>query len=372
MGKVLTHWLQNFAQGNKRDGRVEELSFNVKTRRLKVRLMAKHCQSWGKIIPGQGEVELYSVTQRATFFYDFNKGSGSFDIDLGPLASHINTRTLEKLKEGDLVGVAEGLVPEAAGKLWNHEEKDEYDHRRSQYQTRYGAANVYFASKRFVNWAGPETIGKYVLDGVVTGGSSVYPQIMHDVETRAQEELPPLIDWLKSRGMANAESAARQLLTGHTPRWPFLKFEMIPVRYSSREKPLHAVTTPWRNVDHLAFVVVWTEGGPSTDTKKGGSGHPDTTTAHPGDKQKAAAKTIHVRLTNRTSHRVSFQLNGAEKVSAVVQPGQEKSFRIAVKAGGAPTVSFVPRKGHALALPVHDGGAYTFRMIRGEVRLISQ
>lgn len=371
MGKVLTHWLRNFAQGNKGTGRVEELSFNVKTKRLAVRLMAKHCQSWGKVIPGQGEVELYSVTQRATFRYDFHKGSGSFDIDLGPLAPHINSRTLEKMKEGDLIGIAEGLVPEAAGKLWNHESKNEYTQRVTQYRQRYGAANVYFASKKFVDWAGPDTIGKYILNGVVTGGTSVYPQIMRDLNARAREELPALTAWLKQRGMANADSAARQLLTGHAPRWPYIKFEMIPVRYSSREKPLHAVTTPWRNVDHLAFVIVWTNPEQSPGAKKGSSTRANETPAHP-EKRKAATKTIRVRFTNRTPHGIAIHLNGGKQVNASLPAGQERSFQIPINAGKAPTVSFAQRKGRSLSLPVHDGGSYTFRVVRGEVRLVGR
>ncbi|HEY7315400.1 MAG TPA: hypothetical protein VH643_39085 [Gemmataceae bacterium] len=365
MGKILTHWLESFAQGNKRAGRVEELSFNVKTHRLAARLYVKHCQSWGKVIPGQGEVELYSVTQRAIFHYDFRKGAGDFDIDLGPLAPRINTRTIEKLQEGDLVGIAEALALEAVGKLWNHEEKDEYLQRVNQYRARYGAANVYFASKTFVNWATPETIGKYVLNGVVTGGASVYPQIMHDAEARAREELPALTEWLKTRGMANAESAARQLLTGRAPRWPFLKFEMLPVRYSSREKPLHAVTTPWRNVNHLAFAIVWSDGAKAqaegSQTNAGGS-----------NTHGAEARTIHVSFTNGTAHSVSFHLNGGKGLTTALRAGQRQSFRMIVDPGRPPIVSVTRRDGRRHSVPVHDGGTYTFRMERGEIHVASR
>lgn len=368
MGKVLTHWLSSFAQGNKRAGRVDELSFNVKTRRLTVRLYAKHCQSWGKVIPGQGEVELYSVTQRAVFHYDFRKGSGDFDIDLGPLAPRINTRTLKKLQEGDLVGMAEALAPEALGKAWNHEEKNEYDQRVSEFQRRYGARNVYFASKKFVNWASPETIGKYVLNGVITGGTSVYPQIMRDAETRAREELPALTAWLRQRGLGNADTAARQLLTGHTPRWPFIKFEMIPVRYSSREKPLHAVTTPWRNVNHLAFVIVWTDNEARKDTsatvKQGGH------TANPVPV--AAARTILVSFTNRTPHAVTFHLNGGKGLSTTLRAGQKQSFRVVVDAGRAPAASFAQRSGRTHSVSLRDGGSYTFESNRGEIHVLAR
>jgi hypothetical protein len=369
MGKILTHWLKEFAQGNKRDGGVEELSFNIKTKLLVVRLMAKHCQSWGKIIPGQGEVELYSVTQRAVFRYNFHTGSGDFDIDFGPLAPHLNSRTLEKLQEGDLVCVVEGLVPEAAGKLWNHEEKNDYALLKGQFEKRYGAAKVYFASRKFVDWAGPETIGKYVIDGVISGGTAVYPVIMQDVEKRAKAELPGLTDWLKRRGMANAESAARQLLSGQTPRWPYLKFEMIPVRYSSREKPLHAVTTPWRNVDHLAFVIVWTDGGPAGSQT---NSHPIQTAgtgASSAKPIKPMAKTIHVRFHNQTAETLIFRLNGIKAEYIVLQPGHTRNCQVVPSVEKGPSVTFNKDQHHAATSPLHDGGVYRFRMVAGKVRL---
>lgn len=75
---------------------------------------------------------------------------------------------------------------------------------------------------------------------------------------------------------------------------------------------------------------------------------------------------------NSQSAVITLHVNGGGDVRAVVPPGQEKSLRVTVNSGIAPTVSFVRRKGHSIALPVHDGGSYTFRMVRGEVRLMNR
>lgn len=269
MGRSLEHWLDAFAQGNKGDGRVDAFTFNVRTRRLEVRLTAKHAHSWGRIIPGQPPVDLYSITQHAMFRYDFRSNSGQIKIDAGRLAPPMDTKTYERLSEGDLVAVAETLSPRVVGDVVNYERVNRYDEVRRELQARYGAENVFLASKSFVDWASPNTLGRYAVTGVLTAGASVYPQFMRDVQRQSQHEIPALTAWLSRRGMGNAQGVARELITGGVPRWPFLKFEIVPVRYSAREKPLHAFTTPWRHIDHLAFVVVWDDrarSGPDAGT----------------------------------------------------------------------------------------------------------
>ncbi len=260
MGKVLNTWARDFAQGNKREGRLDEFSFNVNSGKLVLQLHVRHCQSWGKSIPGMGPIDLYSVTETARFWYSFRSNSGDFDIDLGPLAPHINSSTYEQLSKGDIIGALESAAPGVIGSIVHYERTNEYAKRRGQFEARYGAGNVYFASKGFVDWATPETAADYIVDGVLTAGVSVYPEIMADLQKRAQQELPALIAWLEKRGLSNAEAAAAELLTGKTPRWPFLKFEMTVVQYSAREHPLGAIATPWRRVNHLAFVIVWQNG----------------------------------------------------------------------------------------------------------------
>ena len=229
-------------------------TYNLNSRKLEVGLYARHRQSWKR------GVDLYSVTQRAGFWYDFQSQSGDFEIDPGQLSPRFSSQTFEKLSEGDLTAVAEA-IPTAIGKVINFERENEYEKNLNELRTRYGTENVYLSSQGFVDWATPETLAKYAVNGVLTAGVSVYPQIMADARKRAASEMPSITKWLEERGMKNASAVAMDLLTGKPPKWPFLKFEMIPVRYSAREKPLNAMTTEWRHVNHLAFVITWTNGG---------------------------------------------------------------------------------------------------------------
>lgn len=254
MGKTLLNWLEKFTQGNNAEQEIAVFTYNVNSRKLEVGLYARHRQSW------KGGVDLYSVTQRAGFWYDFQSQSGDFEIDPGQLSPRFSSQTFEKLSEGDLTAVAE-LSPTVIGKVVNFERKNEYEKNLNELRSRYGTENVYLASQDFVDWATPETLAKYAVNGVLTAGASVYPQIMADARKRAASEMPSITKWLEERGMDNATAVAMDLLTGKPPKWPTLKFEMIPVRYSAREKPLNAMTTEWRDVNHLAFVITWVNGG---------------------------------------------------------------------------------------------------------------
>jgi hypothetical protein len=276
-GQFLAQCAYGFAQGNKRQGGAEEFTYNVPNELLTLRLYAVHCQSWGKVIPGTGPVDLYSVTQRAAFWYNFRTGSGGFDIDLGPLAPRMTTRTAEKLEAGDLIGAAEAAAPGEAGKLAPLETQDNYDQLVRQYQAHYGAGNVYFASRDFVNNVSPDTAARYVANGIITLGASVYPEIMHDVANLAQQELPRVAEFLKAHEMREAETAARRLLSGQPPlqSWP-VTFELIPVQYASRNRVLGRVNTPWRRENHLAFVIIWDDHGNQMNLVGSGEAHAGT------------------------------------------------------------------------------------------------
>ena len=64
MGRTLHNWLFQFAQGNRREAGVPEFRFNVRNLALVVRLYVRHRQSWGKIFPGQGPVDLSGASRR--------------------------------------------------------------------------------------------------------------------------------------------------------------------------------------------------------------------------------------------------------------------------------------------------------------------
>ncbi len=257
-GRTLNSWLNRFAQGNARKAEVEELSYNTRTRILQARLYVRHHQrqNWGVL----GRIDLYDCTQRARFRYDFRRGEAAFDIDLGPLAPRINERVVKALREGDLVKAAEAAGPSVVGdKVIRFERRNDYDRVLRDYERKYGRGNVYLSSRRFVEWAGSRSIGKYAATGVISGGSAVWPQIMKDAQEMAAKELPDLVAWLERQGQGEARAMARQLLTGRKPAWPFLKFEMVVVPHYAREVDRFTgkVKTPWRRFNNLGFVVVF-------------------------------------------------------------------------------------------------------------------
>ena len=53
------------------------------------------------------------------------------------------------------------------------------------------------------------------------------------------------------------QQMARELLTGRTPRWPYLEFEIVSIRYSAREIVPGGKATPWRHFNNVGFVIVF-------------------------------------------------------------------------------------------------------------------
>jgi hypothetical protein len=257
MGRTLRSWLFSLAQGNLREAAVQELRFNTRSQTLFVRLYVRHRQSWGRVIPGRGPIDLYSVSQYATITFDFNNGSGGFTLNLGPLAPAISSGALRQLQSGDLLGFAEAAVPEAVGDLARLETSDDLDEVESSYYARYGQGNVYFPSRGFASFATPERLARYVVNGVVSLGTDVWPEIMNDLGDQARAELPALVQWLASRGLGDAEGIAAQLISGRVPEMPALSFRMLAVPFRSRNGTPVGVATPWRTVNHVTFAVIW-------------------------------------------------------------------------------------------------------------------
>lgn len=254
IGRKLGEWLEKFAQGNESKGEVEVLTYNVKSQVLHAQLMARHRQkqNWGVL----GKVTLYEVTQRAKFTFDFNRKQASFDIDLGRLAPRINSRSIEALSKGDLVAAAEAAAPDLSAVI-RYERKNDYDAVLKRYQDRHGVGRVYLSSRDFVTWAGSRSIGKYAATGVISGGTAVWPQIMKDAQEMAQKELPTIAQWLERLGHRDGQAMARELISGRTPRWPYIKFEMVVIPHYAREvNPQTGVKTPWRRFNNLGFVIV--------------------------------------------------------------------------------------------------------------------
>lgn len=365
MGRSLNSWIGKFAQGNKGSGSVTQFSFNVKSRKLVVRVHVQHKHNWGRLYPGGPRVDLYSVTQKGMFEYNFRRNSGGFEIDPGKLGPRINQRTIKKLQEGDLVAVATTMGPRVISDVVNFERTNQYSSTVAAWQKRYGRGNVYFSSYTFVKAAAPDQkLGKYVVNGVISGGSAVYPQIMADLREMARKESPLVVKWLQRKGLSNAVSIARELLAGKRPSSPYLKFAITTVRFSAREKSL-GVKTPWRHVNHLAFAIVWVNrktSGNSSSSSSSNSGSNSST-------KPSTTPQTSVVITNATKSSVRYRLRrGGNWRTYVVEPG--KGFRHASKKGETTFgIQFdgKPDKGVDLkTYRLNGGNKYVFRIRNGK------
>lgn len=255
-GRTLNDWMRKFAQGNEGRGEVEEFRFNVRTRKLELRVKARHQQrqNWGVL----GKVVLYDCTQTARFSFDFRRSEADFNIDLGPLAPRITSKSIKALKDGDLLAAVEAAGPTAINKVVRFERKNDYDRVLREKRARHGERYVYLSSRRFVDWAGSKSIGKYAATGVVSGGAAVWPQIMRDAKEMARKEIPDIVAWLQRLGQRDARRMAEKLLTGQRPEWPYLKFEIVVIPHYAREvNPQTGLKTPWRQFNNLGFVLVF-------------------------------------------------------------------------------------------------------------------
>ena len=175
------------------------------------------------------------------------------------------------MQSGDLIGIAQAMTPEAIGDLARLETADDLDEIENSYFARYGRGNIYFPTRGFAAFATPERLAKYVVNGIISLGTDVCREIMADLQEQAQAELPPLAAWLESRGQQGAATIAGQLLSGRMPELPTISFQLIQVPFRSRNVTPVGLSTPWRPVNHITFVVYWHPpqyAPPSADAKE--------------------------------------------------------------------------------------------------------
>lgn len=221
--------------------------------------------AWGKAggmkIPGTD----VDADGRGTVVYNFESGESSdpefkFEIkaaDTKVADFKLPSQLLSKDYDGSLNELLE-LIPN--GGLVKRIIKSDYDEVRDKYYSQYGGEeNVYFASRQFVGWASIGTLGEAVFTAFVTGGASV-KQSMAKAKTEALKELGNVARWLKNRGVAQIETAARQLLSGEdVTGFTVTLVGQKVVYYSKLEIVGTRVISEFATNPHAAFVLIWNE-----------------------------------------------------------------------------------------------------------------
>jgi len=268
--------------GNEGEAHIESLTFNSETLEIQgvVVVIARH--SWVKILvptfqdPGRrvevkaekkltGSFVFNVETQRLSGNLDFGEIGlkGSFwgvDYNYRIARIKIDLERFQRAIAGDFIAMIE-LIP--MPNLIEIVHQNEYKRIRQSKWDKYGRDNVYFASKEFVNWASSARVATWIGTGILTAGASV-SLALAEVQSESMKELSAITIWLEAKGIENAESVAKKILTGEKVDWPFIKVEWQSIKYEVRYKIAGKPVSPWISDRHAAFYLVW-QGEPSSN-----------------------------------------------------------------------------------------------------------
>ncbi len=254
---------------------VKELSFDREALVASVRVAVKVKNSSSAGIPGIG-VGPFSFPSEVSLKYNLKTKETSDETLTIKTPSDfpdikLDVETLKEIMDGNWSKALE-LIPN--GGVVERQIKSNYDDLKREYETKHGPQNVYFASVRFVRWAGLGTVARWVAQAIASGGAAS-AAIMEEAKREALRELNLVVQFLLSRaqafGAATAEELATSILSGGKPAWPNGEFPQIAFRfqkvtYSSRLKVAgKQVGGEFAENDHAAFVLIWI--GPNGSTQ---------------------------------------------------------------------------------------------------------
>ena len=350
-GRELLKVLKQLAQGNERSAGVDSLTADLRSGKVSGSVWIRHRQKIGKVGGTAGdllsranvspEVIAYDLTMRGNFAFNPKQGTGHITIDLGR-GVKLDTKTVERLLDGDLSVVADayptfGFLEK---RLWN-----DYDAIRRTYDERYGRGNVYVASKRFVDWATPETAGRWVVTAIATAGTAAVTSALRESQNMSMKEAAEIGVWLQAKGIRESAAVVRSILSGERVDWPYLAVKWQVVSYYSQNLVAGKLVGPQIPVSHAAFVLIWKSGG-------------GTGTAEPP--RPSAATSYAVTFTNDAPYKVNFFLNGSGPLSRQlsVEPGRSQTFSLVVSREFSPYVR----------IRQPDGSAQDFSLSRRDQR----
>ena len=177
-GRELLKVLKSLAQGNERSAGIDSLTADLRSGKVSGSVWIRHRQKSAEVGGTAGdllrranvsrEVIAYDLTMRGNFAFNPKQGTGHLTLDLGR-GVKFDTKNVERLLEGDLSAVADayptlGFLEQ---RLWN-----DYDTIRPDIRRAAWPRECLCRVERFVDWATPETAGRWVLTAIATAGTS--------------------------------------------------------------------------------------------------------------------------------------------------------------------------------------------------------
>jgi hypothetical protein len=256
--------------GNRGWTRVDELTFDLTTSEVVCGITVHAEHSWGRAPWWAGGGELAAGGEAAgAFRYNVRTGQVTqfdltFDIPVGGWVGDtlgnmgIDNHIRFAVDEATLAVVRAVLTGDLTP-LWSRAvdtlSSDDYGDVKGRYAAMAGGtANLYFASKEFVTWAGPETLAAYG-GAIVASGGAATPAVLADTMARLGAEADRAVNWLAaySAGYAQAmkQEVLRALVEGRDIDTGYFAVKWTTVGYTYGFGPA-SVT-----VHHQAFAVLW-------------------------------------------------------------------------------------------------------------------
>jgi hypothetical protein len=183
-----------------------------------------------------------------------------------PSAGKVTFTTKLGSCEVPMTAVEVALAPDCARALtlirvsgqFTREGRSEYDDQKNNSIKRHGPENVYFGSSDFVQWASPETAGRWIIDLVDKGGTTC-EIIAEESQEIAHNEIKGITAWLEKKGRAEARKIAHKLMNGLPVSIPngCIRLAWEPVRYKSTLTIGGKKIGGPIDVTHAAFVLIW-------------------------------------------------------------------------------------------------------------------
>lgn len=201
------------------DGEVKELGESL--RKLRGDLLAQ---------------ELIAYKLNTPVKLDFNLSTNSYFVDI-QIAQGLNydTKKVDAILAGQVeLPTINPLDAAASASGFHTSISSDYKSYRNGLFQKHGAGNVYVASERFVDWAGPERLAESGIKSLV--GSS--KDVAQDAKAMLELEYQDLVAWFRVQGQLNAELLAAEmlecLLQGKTPSFGTsdVKAEVSKVNYT--------------------------------------------------------------------------------------------------------------------------------------------
>lgn len=189
-----------------------------------------------------------------------------YSFSYTPPPYKISLATIESLIEGELSleEIAE-LIPNPLPNLFRPDPDNDYEKVKQEYTSRWGAANIYFASSDFVKWASPlNRTGEWGAALLLTGGAAAEP-IMKQIEAKLREEWMEILNWLEGKTELQAGALLEMIFRRERFTWPHLAAVFQPVQYRQQYYFFgkHIPKFDWSQ-NHAAFVLIWQWGNPQT------------------------------------------------------------------------------------------------------------